>query len=110
MSNYTPVPSIDTIIHGTFRPADLIPAFLDAVSEYAPAEYAALIAAPFGPIPAYVLDEGDDSEWWDSEDAGYLLEELFEILEACAPDGAYFGAHEGDGSDFGFWPIPEDDE
>ena len=97
-----------TVSHGTLRPQDLIPAFLDAVRDYAPAHYEGMMAAAFGPIPSHVMDEGDDSDWWQSEDAGFLLEALFNILEEAAPEGMYFGAHPGDGSDFGFWEICED--
>lgn len=32
-----------------------------------------------------------------------LLSDLFDALNEYAPPFAYFGAHEGDGSDFGFW-------
>ncbi len=40
----------------------------------------------------------------DSEDASFLLnEEMFDALQTFAPPYAYFGAHEGDGSDFGYW-------
>ena len=92
-----------SIISGTLRKQDLIPAFLDTVREYAPDEYTQLMVCPFGPIPSYVDDEGDFSDWWESEDASFLLDELFDILNSCAPEGFYFGAHEGDGSDFGFW-------
>lgn len=98
---------IGSLIHATLRPQDLIPCFLDAVREYAPAEYEQMMTPAFGPIPAYVQDEGDSCEWWQSDDASYLLEDLFNILEGVAPDGFYFGAHEGDGSDFGFWPLSE---
>lgn len=31
------------------------------------------------------------------------LDALFERMGAAAPDGFYFGAHPGDGADFGFW-------
>lgn len=52
-------------------------------------------------MPAWVYDEGDDSAWWDSEDAQWLLESLTEALDACASE-KYFGSHEGDGTDSGF--------
>lgn len=98
---------LGTISHGTMRPQDLIPAFLDALEEVHPEAYEQMMACAFGPIPAYVQDEGDDSEWWNSDDAAWLLEELFDALNEAAPDGYYFGAHPGDGSDYGFWAIED---
>ena len=100
---------LGTVIHATHRTQDLIPAFLEAVRRYADAEYTQIMASPFSFIPAWVTDEGDDCEWWNSEEAGYRLDDLFNILDNQAPEGYYFGAHEGDGSDFGYWPIPEED-
>ena len=98
-----------TVIHGTHRPQDLIPAFLDALKEISPAHYTGFITLPFrrvpAYVPAYVQDEGDDSAWWHSGDAQALLEDLTELLDEIAPEGHYFGAHPGDGSDFGFWPL-----
>ena len=93
---------LGTVSHGTMRPQDLIPAFLSAVGEYCPTEYEQLLANN-STIPAYVMDEGDESEWWHSEEAGHLLENLFDLLDEIAPPYCYFGAHEGDGSDYGFW-------
>jgi len=40
--------------------------------------------------------------------AQFLLEDLIEAINEIAPTGSYFGAHVGDGSDFGFWRIEED--
>ena len=96
-------PKIGSISKGTFLNSDLIPEFLDAVREYAPDHYIGLMAAPFGPIPAYVMDEGADSSWWTSLEAMELRVQLEDILNECAPEGAYFGAHHGNDSDFGFW-------
>lgn len=98
---------VGTVIHGTLRPQDLIPAFLKALRLVDPDEYAQRMAQPFGAIPAWAIDEGDTCPWWDSDDACYLLESLTEALEAAAPEGWYFGAHPGDGSDFGFWEMEE---
>lgn len=97
-----------SISHGTLRPQDLIPAFIDALSSHFPAAYEQIMLAPFPLIPAFVQDEGDSSWWWDSEDAQYLLEDLLDRLNECAPEGFYFGTHPGDGSDFGFWECEQD--
>lgn len=44
----------------------------------------------------------------EKEDAAQeLLDEFAEELEALAPPYCTFGAHEGDGADFGFWPCME---
>lgn len=89
-----------TVIHGTMRPQDLIPAFLDCLQELDPAAYAAIDGVPD--------DSWDDDSWfWESDDAAWLIEELFDALDAAAPEGYYFGAHPGDGADYGFWQIEE---
>lgn len=93
-----------TVIHGTFRPQDLIPAFLSELRERSPEAYSQIVSTPFGAVPAYVMDEGENDPWWGSEEAQFLIEELIGALNEAAPEGHYFGAHEGDGSDFGFWP------
>ncbi len=39
----------------------------------------------------------------------YALEEFEDFFNTIAPDGYYFGAHMGDGSNFGFWRCEEDE-
>lgn len=76
---------LGTVSHGTLRPEDLIEAFGAALDHMDPENYRAL-STSISPID------------WE------LVIEYIEALDALAPEGFYFGAHEGDGSDFGFWP------
>ena len=106
---YTPEKNT-SIIHATMRTQDLIPAFLEELARAAPENYAQLLTGTFGAIPAYVMDEGEDSLWWSSDNAAYLLDDLFDALDQAAPEGCYFGAHPGDGSDYGYWEVEEESE
>jgi len=54
------------------------------------------------------IDLCDDDKWWESEGCAHLLEELFDALNDVADEGFYFGAHPGDGADFGFWKLEDD--
>ena len=87
-----------TVIAGTHRSQDLIPAFLTELER-------------IGTMPKVVaaarvsfdsLDFDDDE---DHETATFIVEDLFDALDECAPHNHYFGCHPGDGSDFGFWPL-----
>jgi len=98
-----------SVSHGTLRNQDLIPAFLEAVSHLAPAVYEQMTMGIFPAVPQYA-QEDDDHEWWYTETAYWVLEQLDDVLNDYAPDGYYFGAHEGDGSDFGFWKIIDEEE
>lgn len=100
---------IGTVISGTMRPQDLIPAFLDVLRELNPPTYQQIMipGAGFSVIPSSVWETKDDP-WYDSEEAGWILEDLFDALDACSPENCYFGAHPGDGCDYGFWPCEEE--
>jgi hypothetical protein len=97
---------VGTISHGTLRPQDLIPKFLDVLSELHPEAYqqCQIPGAGFPMVPSYALEDETD-DWWESDKAPWALECLFDALGDCAPEGHYFGAHPGDGADFGFWPV-----
>ena len=92
------------VSEATLRVQDLIPAFLSALRERDPTIYAQIMIS--NAIPAYAFDD-DEDDWWQSDEAHILLEELFDALNETAEEGEYFGAHEGDGCLFGFWSVEE---
>ena len=99
------------LIEGTLRPQDLLPAFLDALHQVAPATYdQVMFGSGHCPIPSYALeDEGAD--WWTSGDAVWLLEDLAEALNQRAQqDEMYFGPMETDPACWGFWLVLDEDE
>lgn len=87
-------PSFGSVSCATTRPQDLIPAFAWELEHNV------------GPISAAHKDlvrEADALTDYDSENADYILSDLFDALNEYAPPYAYFGAHPGDGADYGFW-------
>jgi len=93
----------------TLRPQDLLEAFasclkdLAATDEYS--DYADLIAE------AQHLTNCSlclDSEY-NADDVSEVINELVVALNNYADEGYYFGGHPGDGAEFGFYPIDEDD-
>ncbi len=55
------------------------------------------------------LIEAFDSCLTESMKSEVLTIDIFDYLNEIAPEGCYFGAHPGDGSDFGFWEFEEDE-
>jgi hypothetical protein len=97
------------VSEGTLRNFDLVPAYLDTLEAIAPAAYQqlAMPACGFTPWPSEAM--GDEShEWWTTEAADDLTSMLADALNEHAPDGYWFGASEGDGACFGFWPVSEE--
>ena len=96
-----------TLIHGTMRHEDLIPAFVEALR--------ALDKGTLRPAQEDILDDITRNMahpgWYETEDAALALDEdLFFILCDYAPAGYYFGTNVGDGSDFCCWPCDENME
>ena len=88
-------PFYGTVSHGTMRNEDLIPCFADVLS---------LLV---GSTSMYhdLLQEAASLKEFNTESAYWVVESLFDALNYLAPDGYYFGAHPGNGSDYGFWPV-----
>jgi hypothetical protein len=82
---------LGTVIHGTLRTDDLIKAFLMEIKRLDEKKFFELV---WKSLVNNTTDEQREE---------FLHEELFDTLDSYAPKGYYFGAHPGDGSDFGFW-------
>lgn len=91
--------TIGTVSAGTLRNEDLIPRFADELRYLASKS-----SLPKHPRIDNILHDADNCGDFDSDDADDILQELMEWLQTYAPDFVYFGAHIGDGADFGFWP------
>lgn len=99
----------ETVIRGTLRNCDLVPAFLSVIRDTP--EYAQMIQTNEWDLKV-MFDAGanDSDPRWESETMLYFLDELMHVvLNNYAPEGYYFGSHIGDGSDFGYWEIDEED-
>jgi hypothetical protein len=91
--------TVGSISHGTLRTIDLLRAFTFELS-YLSGDYVALVNYADERHEAINVDSDNET----SEDSE-LVNELIDALNDLAPPYCYFGAHEGDGSDFGFWPL-----
>ena len=91
---------IGSISTGTLRTEDLLEAFaaeLDGLRGTSRSHYQLVFDAQ----NRYYLDDGRDER---EEEAAEIVNELIDALNEYAPPFCYFGALEGDGADFGFWP------
>lgn len=86
-----------TVIHGTLRTEALLSAFCWEIERLGGSHE----------VPESALENFEDPYWY-TETAQQDLEEAFSTLNELAPEGMYFGAHPGDGSDFGFWKEEEE--
>lgn len=88
-----------SVSSGTMREEDLVPAFLSVLRELDPKTAETLEKE---------LEEIRKDHDWDSEEISLFLNEtLWDAMDACSPDGWYFGSHPGDGADYGFWPLED---
>ena len=98
-----------TVIRGTLRNCDLVPAFLSVIRDTP--EYAQMCQTNEWDLRV-MFDPGasESDPRWESESMMYFANErLIDVLNDYAPDGYYFGSHIGDGSDFAYWEIDDSD-
>jgi len=96
---------IGTVIHGTLRNEDLLEAFADELERISDDDSHKLLI-----LEARAITSGEDVAVRDDDEetASDIVSDLIDALNEYAPIHCYFGALEGDGSDFGFWPIGDD--
>lgn len=95
------------ISSGTHRTVDLVPVFLDTLTDLDRAAAAEILREFHTRIEQ--IRAHDDILDIDYEDGDSdLMNALEEALNDAAPDGLFFGAAEGDGACFGFWAIEPD--
>jgi len=92
---------LGSVCSGTHRTEDLIPTLADELSTM---EFTVEGVELLRQVEKFLGAPNDTLPDWDSEDAIYILDELFNKLDEHAPPHMYFGALEGDGADFGWWP------
>jgi hypothetical protein len=109
---------IGSISHSTMRAEDLIPRFCDTLDdirdnyvycdtgeEQTARHHHERINNLLASIEQNRSEVGDD--YYTSDAALYDLDSLFDMLNEYAAPYFYFGAHPGDGADYGFW-LSED--
>lgn len=101
-------PTPGTVSHGTMRPEDLIPAFLNVAEAHrlsrANRAQVREIRSRVNQTETTATRPAYD---YNTEEADEDTDALFDILDTIAPAGHYFGAHPGDGCDYGFWQNEE---
>lgn len=102
---------IGTISHGTLRAQDLLTSFASALNglverlpDDAASDRLAAMCDEARQLAADMDAFADDFDDNTADRASDLLNDLSYELNNFCPEGCYFGAHEGDGSDFGYWP------
>lgn len=93
------VVDLGTVSYGTMRNEDLMSSFEQEIKRLTTEE-------------SFRIIRRERKLWkkcgkfWKSD----YVDFLFEKLDFLAPEGCYFGATEGDGSDYGFWKIEDMEE
>lgn len=99
--------SLGTVSHGTLLTSDLLDAFADELEYHVQRNAEAWCSDAGRAARDAYLDRVNDAREMDPDDefASEMVETLTDSLGNFAAPYTYFGAHEGDGSDFGYWPA-----
>lgn len=102
-------PGMGTVSEGTMRDEDLIDAFSSELAYHMDRMVLTREQRKrFNRLLREVNElDFDDSDLLDPED---YVDQLFDALDELAAPYSYFGALEGDGACYGFWPITDDED
>lgn len=90
---------IGSVSSATMRPQDLIPSFIwEAKNLRLTKDERKIVSAISARIP-----DNKDAEYWTGDESSWDLDSLFDILDAHSLPYFSFGAHPGDGADYGWW-------
>lgn len=95
-----PYASLGSAMTGTVRAEDLIPAFASLLEWHTRTQRGDSQSALLTTARNWIDETEADR---DDEAGSEIVEELIEALGEYAAPFCYFGAHRGDGADFGFW-------
>lgn len=101
-----------TVSHGTLRTQDLLRTFADEYARILPFNSSNLVSEARDNANILDMRKPDGSDVATDKDhdiAQAVLQDLQDALQECAArEGLYFGTHEGDGSDFGYWETEDE--
>ena len=95
-TTHTPF-TLGSVSSGTLRAEDLLPVFAAIMRQFLTVN---------GHASLYVerAETIVRNEFYDMELADELVGKLMDGIQGYCPPFVFFGAHPGDGADFGFWP------
>lgn len=103
-----PAKTGEEVSHGTLRTQDLLLSFAGELSVHTEINKDALDPTTCARLNNLALEAAEHVG--DNEEATSLVEQLIDALNEFAPPGTWFGANDGDGSSFGYWPIDDNDD
>jgi hypothetical protein len=113
MAQHTREPLMGTVSSATLSGPDLVARFSSELGWLANGTNAnaAILEDAYKWLDAYqeANESAEVSDWDKLEEEGHeLVDALQDALAELAPAGAYFGTLEGDGADFGFWLMEDE--
>ena len=94
-----------SVSHGTLIVEDLVQSVIELISNDILVDVQAILGALYY---ARQYDHPQIVSFFEEELTALWNEDIYEDLNAIAPEGCQFGTRPGDDSDFGFWQIEEE--